>query len=205
MRLVAPALQWGFHNHGVALRITSGKFGGRYITTCEGPGYRPATGKVRQAIFSMLEARGLSWSGARVLDVFAGSGSLAIEALSRGAETAWFLEMSAKPAKLIRENLKTLGIASRQGRVIQADALKTLKRPPDAPFDLVFVDPPYGKDLFVPAVQALMDKGWLASGAFFLAEVEAGLEFDTKDLPTGLEPLADRLYGQTRILLCQTS
>jgi 16S rRNA (guanine966-N2)-methyltransferase len=187
------------------LRITAGKYGGRSITTCEGPGYRPATGKVRQAIFSMLEARGMDWPGARVLDVFAGSGSLGIEALSRGVQTAWFLEMSAKPARLIRENLKNLGVSKGQGRVLQADALKVLKKKPDASFDLAFVDPPYGKDLFVPAVAALMERGWLAAGAFFLAEVEAGLDFDTKDLPAGLEPLADRLYGQTRILLCQTS
>lgn len=187
------------------MRITSGTYGGRSIKTCEGPGYRPATSKVRQAVFSMLQARGLEFAGIRVLDVFAGSGSLSIEALSRGAQEAWLLESSAKAARLIRENLRGLGVAQGRGRVIQKDALAVLKRPPERPFHLAFVDPPYGRNLLLPALDLLAAPGWLASGAFVLAEVEAGLEMDTKDLPQPLEPLTDRMYGQTRILLCQTA
>ncbi|MBU1248873.1 MAG: 16S rRNA (guanine(966)-N(2))-methyltransferase RsmD [Proteobacteria bacterium] len=183
------------------MRIASGIYGGRSIKTCEGPGYRPATGKVRQAVFSMLEARGLTWEGARVLDVFAGSGSLAIEALSRGADTAWFLEMAAKAARLIRENLNSLGVPPGRHKVLPKDALTVLRRPPDLPFDLVFVDPPYGKDLFLPALTALLEHSWLGQGAFVLAEVEAELKLDTKVLPPTLELLTDRMYGQTRILL----
>lgn len=187
------------------MRITTGKYGGRSIKTCEGPGYRPATGKVRQAVFSMLEARGMQWPGARVLDVFAGSGSLAMEALSRGALLAWFVEKSAKAARLIRENLKDLGVPPGQYKVWQKDAMALLRTGPNQPFNLVFTDPPYGKDLFLPSLHALAASGWLASGAYLLAEVESGLDFDTKDLPEGLEALTDRLYGQTRIILCRTN
>ncbi len=74
------------------MRIIAGRWGGRAIRSVSGPGYRPATGKVRGAVFSMLEARGLAWPGARVADLFAGSGSLGLEALSRGAAFALFVE-----------------------------------------------------------------------------------------------------------------
>lgn len=196
------------------MRIASGTYGGRTIRTCEGPGYRPATGKVRQAVFSMLEARGMAFPGARVIDVFAGSGSLGMEALSRGAELAWFLELAPRAARLIRDNLRELGVPAGQARVVQKDALATLKRPPLGldPFDLAFVDPPYGKDLLLPAVRALVSGGWLAPGAFLLAEVEAGVNpgdaaaEETSGgsvLPPSLEQCTNRLYGQTRILLWQ--
>ncbi len=181
------------------MRIAAGKYGGRSISTCQGPGYRPATAKVRQAVFSMLEARGMVWEGASVLDLFAGSGSLAMEALSRGAHLAWIVEQSPKAVRFILENLKELGVAREQFSVLQRDVLSVLKRPPKAPFDLVFVDPPYGQNLLLPALESLLGNSWLATGAFVLAELEAGLEFDT-NIDT-LELLTDRMYGQTRIIL----
>ena len=84
------------------MRIIAGALGGRNLKTVEGPGYRPATAKVREAIFSMLSSRGVVWSGLRVLDLFAGSGGIGIEALSRGAGFAVFVEQNPKAAEIIR-------------------------------------------------------------------------------------------------------
>ena len=96
------------------MRIIGGQYKGRSIKTCEGPGYRPATSKVRESIFSMLMARGVDFSEARVVDMFAGSGSLGIECLSRGAPEAWFIEKSNKASALIR---KKIGRAACRERV----------------------------------------------------------------------------------------
>jgi len=91
--------------------------------TCEGPGYRPATMKVRESVFSMLMARGVDFQEARVIDMFAGSGSLALECLSRGAPTTWFVEKSHKAAALIRRNLSDLKVDKSRYRVVCKDLL----------------------------------------------------------------------------------
>lgn len=170
----------------------------------EGPGYRPATAKVRQAVFSMLEARGLCWEGARVLDLFAGSGSLAMEALSRGAAEAWLMDKNPRAVSAIKSSLADLKVAPHRYRVMSVDLLKALARPAQAPFDLVFVDPPYGLDLLAPAMEKAVRGGWIADGGLVLAEVEARCDF-TGRIPAQLIPQTDRLYGQTRILLWQNS
>lgn len=186
------------------MRIISGEYGGRSIRTVEGPGYRPATAKVRQAVFSMLEARGVSWPGLRVLDLFAGSGSLAMEALSRGARLAWLLDKNPRAVAAIKGSLADLRVAPERFRVIAADLMKTLARPASEPFDLVFVDPPYGQDLLPPALEKAVRGGWISQEGLVLAEVEARCDF-TARIPAQLIPQTDRLYGQTRILLWQNS
>lgn len=186
------------------MRIISGEYGGRSIRTVEGPGYRPATAKVRQAVFSMLEARGVSWPGLRVLDLFAGSGSLAMEALSRGARLAWLLDKNPRAVAAIKGSLADLRVAPERFRVIAADLMKTLARPASEPFDLVFVDPPYGQDLLPPALEKAVRGGWISQEGLVLAEVEARCDF-TGRIPAQLIPQTDRLYGQTRILLWQNS
>lgn len=186
------------------MRIIAGEYGGRSIRTVEGPGYRPATAKVRQAVFSMLEARGLIWKGARVLDLFAGSGSLAIEALSRGAAEAWFMDKNPRAVGAIKDSLADLKVSPQRCRVMSVDLLKALARPAQTPFDLVFVDPPYGLDLLPPAMEKAVRGGWIADGGFVLAEVEARCDFAGR-IPPQLIPQTDRLYGQTRILLWQNS
>jgi 16S rRNA (guanine966-N2)-methyltransferase len=183
------------------MRIIAGRYGGRAIRSAAGPGYRPATGKVRGAVFSMLEARGLAWPGARVADLFAGSGSLGLEALSRGAGFALFVENAKAAAAAIRDTLADLGVARAAAEVRMADVFKLLKQPPARPFTAIFVDPPYGRDFLPPAVQQLMDSGWLAPEGFLLAEVEAALDLDPARVHPGLEMATDRLYGQTRIVL----
>ncbi|EGJ51438.1 16S rRNA (guanine(966)-N(2))-methyltransferase RsmD [Desulfocurvibacter africanus] len=187
------------------MRIHSGAFRGRSIKTVEGPGYRPATAKVREAAFNMLSARGLEFEGLRVADFFAGSGSLGIEALSRGAEFALFVEMNRKAAAMLRENLRGLGVEPARYRVEARDLFTVLKARPDEAFGLIFIDPPYGQNLLEPALQLAFSKAWVAPGALILAEVEASLDFkDLESLP-GLALETDRCYGQTRILLWRTT
>ncbi len=182
------------------MRVIAGALRGRMLKTGQGPGYRPAMGKVREAVFSMLEARGVDWQGLRVLDVFAGSGSLGIEALSRGAGEAWFLEQSRQAAAILRDNLTGLGLEGSRWRIVGGDALKALSVQPERPFGLVFADPPYGQALLAPTLDKLLQNHWIQEGGMILAEVEASL-----DLPAlcacHLHTLTDRQYGQTRILL----
>lgn len=185
------------------MRLISGKYGGRVIKTASGPGYRPATSKVRQAIFSMLESRGVDWNGLRVADMFAGSGSLAIEALSRGAEFALFVEKNGRAANLINTNLKDLGASPKEYKVFKTDLFKVLGKAPDKPYDLIFIDPPYGYDLLPKALDAALGNGWLSEDGFVLAEVEDKVEPPESEHVDCLDLLVNKLYGQTRILLWQ--
>lgn len=185
------------------MRITAGRFKGRSIATGEGPGYRPATSRVREALFNMLSARGLVWAGLRVMDVFAGSGSLGIESLSRGASFCRFIEKSKPAAALIRKNLMDIGAERGSWAVDLSDAAKALAGAAREPFGLIFADPPYGKDLLLPVLERITAGGWLAPEGILVAEVEDRLELDPENIATGLTLLADRAYGQTRILLWQ--
>ncbi|WP_165079313.1 MULTISPECIES: 16S rRNA (guanine(966)-N(2))-methyltransferase RsmD [unclassified Desulfovibrio] len=181
------------------MRVIAGAFGGRRLATPAGEGCRPAMGRTREALFSMLEARGADMGGARVLDIFAGSGSLAFEALSRGAPEAVLVENAQNALRALEANVAALGVEDR-ARVIREDALRFLRRPPGtvpgAPFNLVFLDPPYRKGLAQQALTALAGDGWLAPGALVTAEVEEGLAL--APIP-GLEPIASRRFGQTVI------
>lgn len=185
------------------IRIIGGELSGRKLATGEGPGYRPATGRVREAVFNMLASRGLDFRDLAVMDVFAGSGSLGIEALSRGAAHALFIERERKEAARIAENLKHLGVAPARWRVEAKDFLSVLDRPASRPMDLVFVDPPYGQELLAPAVHKLLVRGWLAPGAFLVAEVESTLDFSPETYQPALISRADKTYGQTRIIIWQ--
>ncbi len=185
------------------MRIIAGRFKGRSIVTGEGPGYRPATARVREALFSMLAARGVVYAGLRVMDVFAGSGSLGLEALSRGAAFCRFIEKSRAAAGLIQRNLDALGAERGSFAVDAADAARALAGQAPAPFGLIFVDPPYGKDLLPPTLERITAGGWLAPDGILVAEVEDRLVLDATSAAPGLALLADRAYGQTRILLWQ--
>ncbi|TVM20028.1 16S rRNA (guanine(966)-N(2))-methyltransferase RsmD [Oceanidesulfovibrio indonesiensis] len=183
------------------MRITAGIYKGRTIRTSEGPGYRPATAKVREALFSMLEARGVAWSETRVLDLFAGSGSLAFEALSRGAQHATMVELSRSAARTIEKTVADLGIEPGVAVVECVDIFPWLGKGPGrrAQFDLVFVDPPYGENLTGRALGALDRKGWLAPGAIVVAEIEKNAVVPRAGDAYALD--VDRTYGQTRIVL----
>ena len=187
------------------MRIISGRLGGRRIKTVEGEGYRPAMGKTRESLFSMLTSRGVVWEGARVLDLFAGSGSLAFEAVSRGAELAVLVENSAVAARCLADNIRQLGVEDCV-RLIRDDVRKTLNNTPMGCFDLVFLDPPYRKNLLNATLQGLLNatlqgllkRNWLAPGALICAEIEKDAVVAA---PDSLELLVERHFGQTRILI----
>lgn len=187
------------------MRIISGEYKGRSLKTTSGPGFRPAMSKVREALFSILEARGLEWEETRVLDLFAGSGSLGFEALSRGAQHATFVESAAYAVKVIRENSALLEVADSRVTVFGNETGKVLGRSPAAPYSLVFIDPPYKLNVLERTLTLLLKNGWLAADAIVNAEVEARLPFHPERLPealqAGLELVDDRAYGQTRVLL----
>jgi 16S rRNA (guanine966-N2)-methyltransferase len=186
------------------MRIISGEFKGQRIATTKGPGYRPATDKVREALFSMLESRGIVWFRTSVLDLFAGSGSLGFEALSRGAAQVWMVERDRRAVAKIKETMSLLRVDSSRCRPIGLDVDRFLRRQSQSAFDLVFIDPPYRRGLLAPTLEALAAGGFLASGALCVAEVEANLNL-IGGVPEALILDSDRRYGQTRIYIWQTA
>jgi 16S rRNA (guanine966-N2)-methyltransferase len=183
------------------LKIVGGRHRGRSIETPEGDKTRPTSSRARESLFNILMHA--SWGGdgtsplidARVLDAFAGSGALGIEALSRGAAHATFLDSDATAIRLIGENLRKLGETG-AAKVIRADA--THPPPSREGCDLVFLDPPYRSGQAIPALTALAGAGWLRSGA--IATVEIG---NTEDLllPPRFETIDERRYGAAKILI----
>lgn len=186
------------------IRITSGVFKGRRIETTSGPGYRPATEKVREALFSMLEARVHLWEELVVADIFAGSGSLGFEALSRGALRVHFVENSANAAKLIRSNVRQLGLSTSRVRIAKRDAFRLVRSAPPEKLGLAFIDPPYKKGLLVPFLDRFLSAGWMQESGLIAAEVEQDLAIEPERYD-GLELLARKTYGQTRVYLWRTS
>ncbi|MFP4391304.1 MAG: 16S rRNA (guanine(966)-N(2))-methyltransferase RsmD [Desulfohalobiaceae bacterium] len=182
------------------MRIISGEFGGRRLKTASGPGYRPATDKVRQAVFSILEARGLSWNELRAADLFAGSGSLGMECLSRGAAQVWFVEKNRKALSTIQSNLNQLGIPPSRYSLLGKDVLFWLRKASSREFDLIFIDPPYGHGLLSSVLEAVLQRGWLGPHALIMAEVESDLD-PQQQVHDDAELLLSRTYGQTRICL----
>lgn len=183
------------------MRIVAGAFGGRVLKTVEGPGYRPAMSRVRESLFSMLESRGVVWSACTVLDLFAGSGSLAFEALSRGARSAMLVESFPKAVTCLRRNAALLGLDEARCRILAEDVARTLRGRPWEAFDVVFIDPPYGKKLLSPTLKALIRNEWMTPHALVSAEIEAAVPFAAEAAHAQLEFLTERTFGQTRILL----
>jgi 16S rRNA (guanine966-N2)-methyltransferase len=187
------------------IKVIGGKHRGRSIDTPEGATTRPTSNRARESLFNILMH--VSWNDAdvhggtsplvdaRVLDAFAGSGALGIEALSRGAAHATFLDNDATAIRLIGENLRKIGEAT-NAKAIRGDAT----RPPPSRegCDLVFLDPPYRSGLAAPALTALAEAGWLKPGA--VATVELA---NTEDivLPTGFEAVDERRYGAAKIVI----
>jgi len=188
------------------MRIVAGKHRGRRIAAPEGHDVRPTSDRAREALFNILEhgsftADGTSpLIGARVLDVFAGSGALGLEALSRGAAHLTCIETSATARSVLRANARMLGELARV-TVVQADAMK----PPAAmgpPCSLVLMDPPYRSGLAAPALTALAERGWLAEGAVCVAEVSAT---EALPPPAGFTPLDERRYGKAKLVFLRYS
>lgn len=166
---------------------------------------RPATGRLRTALFSMLEARAVTWPGLLALDLFAGSGSLGFECLSRGAEQVMFVENNPKVAAVIEKTAADFGLEPNTFRVSTDPVARVLGRQPARRYNLVFIDPPYAENIVPGAVKLLLKNEWLEPGAFVAAEVEVrpqtGKPLDAEGLSGRLTVLADRPYGQTRLVL----
>jgi 16S rRNA (guanine966-N2)-methyltransferase len=183
------------------LRLTGGVHKGRMLKTAEAKGCRPATGRVRESLFSILGSMGVDWPRCRVLDLFAGSGSVGFEAASRGAPEVVFVEKNPRLAGLLRENAAALGLAG--VRVAVADVAAFLAKKARHPFEVVFADPPYGLDLLPQALTRALAGGYLAPGGLAVAEIEAGLDLAPLAGIPGLTYATDRLFGQTRIMIWQ--
>ena len=149
------------------LRIIAGEWRSRRFSFTEQPGLRPTPDRVRETLFNWLASH---IEGARCLDLFAGSGALSLEALSRGARQVLSCDLSRDVTSTLRGHLQTLDCT--RGEVLQQDALALLAGPPPASFDIAFIDPPFHQDLLIPACSALEDNGWLTPEALIYTESE---------------------------------
>ena len=184
------------------MRIVAGKFRSASIEAPKGLDTRPTSDRVRQALFNVLEhgAPRVEFERCRVLDLFAGSGALGIEALSRGAKFALFIEDSADARAAIRRNVETLKLTG-ISKIFRRDATTLGPAQTLQPFDLIFCDPPYGKGLGEKALQSSVEGGWVAEDAIAVLEERAGLEIR---LPDAFEIIDKRDYGDTQIIIAKS-
>lgn len=183
------------------MRIISGEYKGRKLKVPSKmeKGFRPATYKVRQAIFSMLISQGMEFEGCRAIDLFAGTGSLGFECLSRGAEQVWFVENDRNAILYLRKNLELFQVDEKRYSVISKDVNEVLKRTPPYMFHLCFIDPPYRRGSVIPCLKKIVQNRWVIPNGFIVAEVEGEFVFNKE--VDGLELLINRNYGQTRVLI----
>jgi 16S rRNA (guanine966-N2)-methyltransferase len=178
------------------MRVTGGRLRGRPLAPLKGVRIRPTADKVKEAIFNLI---GQDMEGVEVFDLFAGTGGLGIEALSRGAQRAFFVDHSPASLRLIRRNLELCG-CERQGEVIRKDLTLGLPRRCDllkAEIDLVFMDPPYGKGHIPPLLSELVSTGILKDRS--LVVVESAKDEKLPDACGHLELVRSRTYGDTKI------
>lgn len=159
------------------MRIVGGEFRGRPLATPRGDAIRPTTDRTREALFNVLaHAHAGRLEGARVLDLFAGTGALGLEAISRGAAHCLFVEESAEGRGLIRENVESFGLQGRT-KIFRRDATSLGSAGTIPPFDLLLADPPYGKGLGQKALLSVAGGGWLVPGALCVVEELAAAPF----------------------------
>jgi len=186
------------------MRIDAGTHKGTKLLAPEGEDVRPTSDRARQAVFNMLMHRFDAVRGARVLDAFAGSGALGLEALSRGAESLVVFETAKSALDALKRNIAACHETART-LIFTSDA----RRPPPAkmqphfaPCQLVFLDPPYGKGLIQPTLAALQEAGWIAPEALIVAEMAA-----REDMPEtqGFTVEDDRRYGKAKIVILRAA
>ncbi len=186
------------------IRIVAGQWRGRKLVVPEGDAIRPTGERQRKALFDILghgkfAPGGISClQGARVLDVFAGTGALGLEALSRGAANCAFVDRASEARRTIEANVKATGAGPR-ARLVVADAQKLPAAPPEpwAPATLVFLDPPYRTDAAPGVLASLSARGWLAKGAVCVVELAEDEPFVP---PAGFETVDERSYSKTRFV-----
>ncbi len=181
------------------MRIIAGSHKGRRLTPPKDSSSRPTADRAREALFSILNSRGAIPEGGAVLDCFAGTGALGLEALSRGASTATFIELHVSALSVLRANIAGLGLDA-ACTILKTDATK----PPPAPkpFDLVFLDPPYNQGLVVPCLESLRSQGWLSPSATIVVEIAAA---ESIELPPAFQVQDERRYGAAKILIVTLS
>ncbi|MFN0262577.1 16S rRNA (guanine(966)-N(2))-methyltransferase RsmD [Tepidamorphus sp. 3E244] len=178
------------------MRVVGGKFKGKALAAPTSNTIRPTSDRLREAVFNILEhAHDDVVDGARVLDLFAGTGALGIEALSRGARSALFVDDGLEARGLIRRNLESLGIMG-LARISKRDVAHLGPANAQGGFTLAFADPPYNKGLGTKALNALANGQWLADGALVVVEEAKGAEMS---VPDTFEALETRAYGDTQV------
>jgi 16S rRNA (guanine966-N2)-methyltransferase len=174
------------------MRIVSGQWRGRPLKAPAGNNTRPSSDRAREALFSMLTSRLGSFEGLAVADLFAGTGALGLEALSRGAESCTFVEQDKAALDALRANITALGAKAD----VRAQAVNTLG-PVTRPYNLMMLDPPYDMHAGVPTLERLARLGWLAPGALASVEGEKAEELR----PGGFSIEVERVYGKAKITL----
>jgi len=178
------------------MRIVGGKFRGHKLATPKGDSIRPTTDRSRESLFNILNHRDeVDFEGARVIDLFAGTGALGLEALSRGADFALFLDESAEARGLVRTNMESCK-QNGNAKIFRRDATKLGSRGTINPFNLAFLDPPYDKGLGERALQSLHEGGWLSPEAFVVWEESTKAEVI---IPAYFTLIDDRTYGISRL------
>jgi 16S rRNA (guanine966-N2)-methyltransferase len=179
------------------MRVVGGNLRGRGLAGPKSQGIRPTADRLRESLFNiLLHAYGDPIGGARALDLFAGTGALGIEALSRGAAFALFIDDGAEARALIRENVAALGLGG-TSRLFRRDATKLGSVHPLEPFTLAFLDPPYGQNLAAAALVSARAGGWLAPGALIVVEEATKSHFAA---PEGFSELERRVYDDTEVI-----
>jgi 16S rRNA (guanine966-N2)-methyltransferase len=176
------------------MRIVGGRLGGRTLASPKSQAIRPTADRLRESLFNILAHRYEDpVAGARVLDLFAGTGALGLEAMSRGAAFALFIDDGAEARALMRENVEVLGLGG-VTRIFRRDATRLGAVHPNDPFGLVFLDPPYGKGLSERALASLRDGRWLAPNALVVVEEAADAAFAP---PVDYSEIERRRYDDT--------
>jgi 16S rRNA (guanine966-N2)-methyltransferase len=185
-------------NQGIGeVRIIGGDYRGRKLPVLQSDGLRPTSDRVRETLFNWLQ---FELPGAHCLDLFAGSGALGLEALSRGGNYVEFCEKDAQVAQQLRINLQTLH--AKNARLNQVDTLDWLRKSPEQAFDIVFIDPPFNNDMTQTVLQSLSQKGWLNNGALIYLEQEKQLEWP--ELPPSWSYQKQKQTSQVRYGLIAT-
>src|SRR6185503_14396173 len=182
------------------MRIVGGRLRGRALAAPKSQGIRPTADRLRESLFNILmHAYADPISGARVLDLFAGTGALGLEAISRGAAFALFVDDGAEARALLRQNVEALSLAA-VASIFRRDATRLGPAHPVEPFSLAFLDPPYGKQLAEKALASARDGGWLTGEALIVVEEAADAGFKA---PEGYEELERRTYDDTEFVFLQ--
>jgi 16S rRNA (guanine966-N2)-methyltransferase len=183
------------------MRVVGGRWRGRPLASPKSNAIRPTADRLRQSLFNiLLHAYGDPVGGARVLDLFAGTGALGIEAVSRGAAFALFVDNGAEARALLRNNVEALGLGG-VTKVYRRDATNLGPAHPVEPFSLVFLDPPYAKALAEKALASLRDGGWLTPGALLVVEEAKAATFAA---PEGFEELERRVYDDSEFVFLRS-